>query len=74
MIVTTTGAVTAGGTITIARLRRNIRKNSNAKQKGSLAAPLFANFAVSLRKHADYAYVSRATRTAKAVCSALVQL
>jgi hypothetical protein len=68
-------AITAGtlagpeGTITGAILRSTNPPSQTLKsmQKGSQAAPFFACFAVSSRKRADYALVSRATRTARAV-------
>jgi len=41
---------------------------------GAGRLPIFVNFAVSPRKRANCTYVSRATRTARAVCSAIVQL
>jgi len=44
------------------------------KQKGEPGGSPFCQFAESAVKRASSTYVSRATRTAKAVCSALVQL
>ena len=61
--------------ITITLLLRNIRLNSRLKsKKGEPGGSPFCHFAVSSRKRARSTYVSRATRTARAVCSALVQL
>jgi len=69
MIATITGTPTAGITAIITNLQCNIDASTFAwKAKGgSRQAPPFCFSTVSSRKRARSTYVSRATRTAKAV-------
>jgi len=68
--------ITAAASIIITvtlQLRSTHPKISVERKRGTWRFPFFP-FAVSSRKRASSTYVSRATRTARAVCLALVQL
>jgi len=76
MIDTIANTAVASATTIIAKRRRNTdsKVNINSKKGGAWRLPPFCCFTESTRKRAKSTYVSRATRTAKAVWLAVVQL
>jgi hypothetical protein len=75
MIAITVITATASIIITVTlQLRSTHPRSLVQRKKGEPGGSPFFLFAVSSRKRASSTYVSRATRTARAVCLALVQL
>ena len=74
MIVITVITATASIIVTVTLQLRGTPPRSLVRKKGEPGGSPFFLFAVSSRKRASSTYVSRATRTARAVCLALVQL
>ena len=75
MIATIAGTALASVGFIITSLRRNTNSNhQRGKRKGEPGGSPFRYFTVSPPKRAKSTYVSRATRTAKAVCLVVVQL
>jgi hypothetical protein len=76
MIDTIAATAAVGDTTTIIGHRRvtKFQRIPVVNKKGGAGKLLLFSLSVSSRKRANSTYVSRATRTAKAVCSVLVQL